>query len=889
MKRILLVLAACLLACCAAVAQRLPGGTLPVRYVLTININFPNNSYDGDETIDITLAKPTNSITLNAVEIDFHEVTVSVDGQTQTAKVSSDEKNETATFTVDNDLPSGPAKVHIKFTGHLNDKLRGFYLSTYNGRKYEVSQLEATDARVAFPCFDEPDYKAIFEITAIVDKGDIAISNNEVVSDTPGPGDKHTVKFAPSPKMSSYLVALTVGDWKCSSDQVDGIKLRVCAVPGKENLTHFPLEATKAILHYYNNYYAMKYPLAKLDQIGVPDFQAGAMENWGAIIYRETDLLVDEKTSSEGYKQNVADVIAHEIAHQWFGDLVTMKWWDDVWLNEGFATWMAPHPVAQWKPDWLENQDVVDNTMRSLTTDSVQSTRPIHQAAETRGEIENLFDGIAYGKTAAVLHMLESYLGPETFRAGVNLYLKEHAYGNATASDFWNAMTRSSKQPIDDIMPTFVMQSGAPFVGVEAKCQDGNTTLNLSQKRYLETPAAFNRPSDQIWQIPVCAKGVSETAAGDQQCFLLTQRQQQFTMKGCSKFVFPNAGALGYYRFDYDAAVLRSLGNAVDHVLTPEERITLVGNEWGLMRIGRHSVGDYLALGDQLKNTPGVDLLQNFGEHLAFIDENMVTDADRPEFQVWVRKTFSPMMQQLGYSSRSGDTPETKEKRAILFRNLGNIGQDPEVIQQARTLVQQYMKDPTSVDPTLAGAVVSVAARHGDAELYQQYKAELLKVKSPQQYYRFFYGLGEFPQPALIQQTLQSTLGPEVRGQDLYVLVSMLSTPTSQNATWNFIRQNADELVKKTGAGLGGVGIFLYGAQSFCSEQKATELKQFFQQHPFPGTERNQKQTVEAINACVELGGQQQSKLAAFLKESSNTNASASTAGDGGSKGGAVR
>ena len=247
MKRILLVFAAGLLACCTAVAQRLPGGASPNHYSLAININFPNNTFDGDETIDLKLTKPSNTITLNAVEIDFHEVTVTAGGQTQTAKVSTDEKNETATFTVDKQLPAGPATVHIKYTGHLNDKLRGFYLSTYNGRKYEVSQMESTDARVAFPSFDEPAYKATFDITAIVDKGDTAISNGEIVSDTPGPGDKHTIKFSTSPKMSSYLVALTVGDWKCESDQTDGVKVSVCTVPGKENLTHFPLEAIKAI------------------------------------------------------------------------------------------------------------------------------------------------------------------------------------------------------------------------------------------------------------------------------------------------------------------------------------------------------------------------------------------------------------------------------------------------------------------------------------------------------------------------------------------------------------------------------------------------------------------------------------------------------------------
>jgi aminopeptidase N len=875
MKRFLLVLAASLLLGCAASAQRLPGGASPDHYALTVTIDFPNNTYEGEETIDLKLEKPGSTITLNAVEIDFHDVTIDAGGRTQTAKVSTDARNEMATFTVADPLPAGPAKVHIKFTGHLNAKLRGFYLSTYKGRKYEVSQMESTDARVAFPCFDEPAYKATFDITAVVDKGDTAISNGKIVADTPGPGDKHTIKFSTSPKMSSYLVALTVGDWKCVSDQVDGIQLNVCTVPGKENLTRFSLDATKAILHYYDRYYAMKYPLPKLDQIAVPDFQSGAMENWGAIIYRENALLVDEKTGSVGAKQNIAGTIAHEVAHQWFGDLVTMKWWDDIWLNEGFATWMAPHPLAPWQPNWMEGQDTVENTNRALATDSVRNTRPIHQEAETRGEIETLFDGIAYGKTAAVLHMLESYLGPETFRAGINLYLKEHAYGNATAIDFWGAMTRSSNQPVDQIMSTFVMQPGEPFVDLQAKCENGNTRLDLSQKRYFNTPAGFNEANDQLWQIPVCAKGINQTSAGQQQCFLLTKRQQQFTLKGCSKFIFPDSNAKGYYRFNYDSAALHQLGTAVDNVLTPEERIALIGDEWALVRVGRHSVGDYLALGEQLKDTPGAVLVENFTNHLDFVNDHLVTDADRPEFQAWLRNAFSPMLQRLGYSGRAGDTPEQKQKRAVLFQSLGDIGNDPEVIQQARSLVQQYMKDPASVDPTLAGAVVAVAARHGDAELYKQYQAQLQKVHSPQEYYRFFYSLAQFPQQALTKETLDWTLTPAVRGQDLYLLLGLLENPASQNATWDFMRAHFDDLMRKTGGGLGGVGVFLYGTQSFCEPQKANEVKQFFEQHPFPGTERSQREAIESINGCVDLRAQQQSKLAAWLKQNSTASAAA--------------
>jgi aminopeptidase N/puromycin-sensitive aminopeptidase len=867
MKKTLLIFAAGLLACCTAVAQRLPGGASPDHYSLAVNVNFTNNTFDGDETIDLKLSKPSNTITLNALEIDFHEVTATAGGQSQPAKVSLDEKNETATFTFANQLPAGPAALHIKYTGHLNDKLRGFYLSTYKGRKYLVSQMESTDARVAFPCFDEPSYKATFDLTATIDKGDTAISNGEVLSDTPGPGDKHTIKFATSPKMSSYLVALTVGDWKCVSDHTDGVKVSVCTVPGKENLTAFPLAASKAFLHYYDSYYGIKYPLPKLDNIAVPDFQAGAMENWGAIIYRESALLIDEKTASVDAKQEVSEVIAHEMAHQWFGDLVTMAWWDDIWLNEGFATWMTPHPIASWKPDWMVSQGVVSEVDQSMGGDSVMNTRPIHQEAETRAEIEQLFDGIAYGKTASVLHMLESYLGPETFRAGVNLYLKEHAYGNAVAADFWGAMARASKKPVDQIMPTFVLQPGVPYVGVEAKCEGGNTTLKLLQKRYFDTPAAFNQPDQQIWQIPVCAKGINGASAGNQQCFLLTQREQQFTLKGCSKFVFPDSTALGYYRFDYDSAALHQLGTAVDTALTPDERIAMIGNEWALMRIGKHSVGDYLALGAQLKNTPGVALINSFGRHLDEVNDHLVTDADRPAFQAWQRTQFSPVLQQLGYTARPTDTPEDKQKRAMLFEGLGNMADDPQVIAQARAMVQQYMKDPGSVDGTLAHAVVAVAARHGDAELYNQFKAQMQKASTPEQYYGYFYALSEFPQPQLTKETLDSILTPAVRGQDLYIVIALLRNPKSQDATWNFMRSNFDDLMKKTGGGLGGVGIFLYGAQSFCDAQKAAEVKQFFQQHPFPGTERNQKQAIEAIDNCVELRDQQQGPLSAWLKQ----------------------
>src|SRR6204780_4795714 len=358
---------------------------------------------------------------------------------------------------VEKPLPAGPATVHITYTGILNSEMRGLYLGKDDqGRKYAATQFEATDARRAFPSFDEPDYKATFDITAVAGKGLVAISNQKVLSDTAGPGDKHSVTFATTAKMSSYLAALVVGNFEYIEGEADGIPIRIYSTPGKKEMGKFALETAEHVLGYYDKYFGIKYPYGKLDLIGLPDFSAGAMENTGCITFREVVLLIDEQHGSVGLKKTIASVIAHEMAHQWFGDLVTMKWWDDIWLNEGFATWMETKPVAKWKPEWNYDLDNVSGTGGTLNVDSLANTRPIHQAAETPAQIQELFDGIAYGKAASVLRMLESYLGEETFRAGVNAYLKEHQYGNSTADDFWDTQAKTSKNPVDKTIPTGV-------------------------------------------------------------------------------------------------------------------------------------------------------------------------------------------------------------------------------------------------------------------------------------------------------------------------------------------------------------------------------------------------------------------------------------------------
>jgi len=849
-------------------AQRLPETATSSSYKLTFSPNFTNDTFGGDEVIEVKVSKPTSKIVLNAAEIKFNDVTIDAGGKWQKATVTTDEKTEMATLTVPNEIPAGPATIHIQYTGILNDKLRGFYLSKTDKRKYAVTQFESTDARRAFPGFDEPAYKATFDISIIADNGDTAISNGKLVSDTPGPSaGKHTLKFATTPKLSTYLVAMLVGDWKCVSDQVDGIPLRVCSVPGKEQMGTFALEATKNILHYYNQYFAMKYPFGKLDQVALPDFEAGAMENAGAITYRETLLLADPKSISEEDKINIAGVIAHEVAHQWFGDLVTMKWWDDIWLNEGFATWMTAKPLEAWKPEWKQNEQVVLESNDSMNGDSVVATRPIHQPAETRGEINALFDGIAYGKTAAVLRMVESYVGPEAFRAGVNRYLQQHSYANATATDFWNMQATTSKKPVDKIMETFVMQPGVPFIDVTSTTADGKTQVDIKQKRYYYDASLFEKDSEQTWNIPVCMETVNGSTPGAKQCEILSSKQHKFTLPAGSSWVFPNAGAAGYYRYAFDTAALK--GSTLETALKPEERASLIANEWALVRAGRHSVPEYLSLVNGMKTERDTFVLSDIINRVQYISRNLVNEQDRPEFQQWVRSYFNPVLKDIGMQPKEGEAASVAALRPLLYGILGgSTGEDPDIVAESRKLTQEYMKDPSSVSPDLSEEAVHIAAMHGDAALYDQFRAKLKDAKTPQEYYTYFYALASFRDPALLQKTLEFALTPEVRNQDLYLIPSVMSNPKGRDLAWNFIKAHWDDLMKKAAGGIeGAAGIAFGGTGGFCDVQHRDDAKAFYDAHPIPGSQRNFKAAQESVNYCIDMKQRQEQPLAQWLQQ----------------------
>ncbi|MGA8430276.1 MAG: M1 family aminopeptidase [Candidatus Sulfotelmatobacter sp.] len=861
MKRILAVITFVAAALSFTAAQRLPETATPENYKLTFTPDLEKASFEGDETIAIRVLKPTSEITLNAADIDFHDVSITSGGAAQKAKVTAEKDKEMVVLSVDKPLPAGPATIHITYSGILNSEMRGFYLGKDDqGRKYAATQFEATDARRAYPSFDEPDYKATFDITAVADKDMVAISNSKETSDTAG-GEKHTVRFATTPKMSSYLAALVIGKFESIEGSADGIPIRVWGTPGKKEMGKFALESAEHILTYYDKYFGIKYPYGKLDLIGLPDFSAGAMENTGCITFREVILLIDEQHGSVGLKKTIASVIAHEMAHQWFGDLVTMKWWDDIWLNEGFATWMSSKPVEAWKPEWHFDLDDVSDAGGTMNVDSLANTRPIHQAAETPAQIQELFDGIAYGKAAAVLHMLESYLGEETFRAGVNAYLKQHQYGNATADDFWDTQAKTSKRPVDQIMPTFVKQAGVPIINLKSQCSGNSTSVTLDQQRYYSDRAKFETSNDQLWQIPICLKGSAE---GSKKCELLTKKEETFTIPGCSTWALGNAGATGYYRVGYQPDAVRGLAADAETKLTPGERIALQSDVWASVRIGREPVGDYLALAQGLQADRTRAVVNDLIARLDYIGTYLVNDNDRDTYRSWLRGYLAPFQKELGWEPKPGDSDEMKQMRAGLLNALGNGARDPEAMAAARQIAEKALDNPSSVDRQLAGSAFRVAALNGDAAFYDRLFSGLKNPKSPEEYYMRLFTLAEFSDPALLQRTLDYAISPDVRSQDaLGLITSVMGNPAGEKLAWDFVQSHWDA-VQKAGGPFASAQVV--GATSaFCSSNMRDQVTDFFAAHKVEAAERTYKQSIERINNCVDLKSQQEPQLASWL------------------------
>ncbi|MGI4829784.1 MAG: M1 family metallopeptidase [Janthinobacterium lividum] len=840
-------------------AQRLPGGVTPMQYTLALTPDLQAATFLGDETIDIVLAAPSTTITLNAAEIHFNTVTArAASAGEQTATVAEDTAREQATLTFAQPLPAGPVTLHIGYTGILNGELRGFYLSKTAKRNYAVTQFEPTDARRAFPSFDEPAMKATFNVSLTVDAPDTAISNTNMISDTPGPmAGKHTLRFATTPKMSTYLVAFLVGDFQCTKGESDGIPIRACATPDKVALTPYAVKAAEFVLHYYDTYFGIKYPMPKLDMIGIPDFEAGAMENFGCITYRETAFLVDEKTGSDEAKQRVASVVAHEMAHQWFGDMVTMQWWNNLWLNEGFATWMSSKPVAAWHPEWNVPAQEAFTLDRTLDLDAGAVTRTIRAEANTPDEINEMFDGITYQKGGAVLGMVENYLGEEQFRKGVHAYLAAHLFGNATAEDFWGAQTRTSGKPVDKLMSSFIDQPGVPVLTF---AEPASGSVAVQQHRFFLSPAAAREHANdtaQVWTVPVCIKGASTT-----DCPLLKAAQGTVPAPGGSAF-FANARAEGYYRSVYSEPVQAQLANSVETLSAPE-RISLLGDTWANIRSGHGQIGSSLALAAAASKDTSSSVLETVFTELKAVDSQLVASpAERTQFQTWVRRTWKPALDAVGLP-HAGESADGQRRRGMLFNIEGSVGKDPATIAESRRLAEQYLAKPDSVNPNLVPFVLRIAAENGDAALFTQLQRTYETSHDPQRSVRALSLLSNFENPALTDRALDYAASGKVKNQDsLSLFATSLQNVSTNEEAWRYVTTHwpavSAQLTEMNG------GRIVSSTSSFCSAAKAAEVKTFYDTHPVHASARALSRAETQIADCVEFRAAQEANLESWL------------------------
>jgi puromycin-sensitive aminopeptidase len=778
----------------SAEVYRLPKSVKPEHYEVRLEPDLKNFTFTGDETVAIEIHEPVDEIQLNALELEIDQVTVSRGGESVEGKAELDAVQERAILRFDRKLSPGKWSLRIRFRGILNDKLHGFYRSQYKdpaGRWHTIAttQFEATDARRALPCWDEPAAKATFKLTLVIDQNLAAISNTAIERETPTANGKKEVTFRQTIRMSTYLLAFVVGEFKSTEAvDVDGKPLRVWFVPGKDALTPYALEIGAFSLKFFADYYGIKYPGDKLDLIAIPDFAAGAMENLGAITFRETALLVDRKTASRAELERVADVVSHENAHMWFGDLVTMRWWNGIWLNEAFATFMEMLAVDAWKPHWERWVSFGLSRGAAMAVDGLNSTRSIEYPVNSPAEAGGMFDVLTYEKGASVLRMLEQYLGAQEFRKGISLYLREHEYANAETGDLWDALEKSSDQPVRKMMDTWIFQPGFPIISA-AKGADGRS-IKLSQNRFLYLRGPQSESGQ--WHVPLMIKASTDKGISEHKV-LLTSAETTLELPGAIKWVVVNEGGYGFYRVRYSSDLLAGVTGALDQ-LSAIERFGLVSDTWAAVVAGLAPLRDFFSMAQRFGNETDLNVWRAVLAGFGYLD--MVVDQQhRPALQAEVRRLLTPAVERLGWEPKAGESELQSQLRGALIGALGTQGEDRQVQKRARELYAQYKRAPSSVDKNLVPALIAIMAYTGDDADYKEFKEHFKNAKTPQDEQRYLYALADFQRPELLRDAMQMTLNGEVRTQNApYLMMELLMNTECRYEAWGFLKQNWEKM-----------------------------------------------------------------------------------------------
>jgi puromycin-sensitive aminopeptidase len=832
--------------------HRLPRTVLPERYDLTLVPDLPAATFAGSVDIDVVVHEATAAVVLNAIELEVSEAWVTQGDQRHDATVSYDTEAERVRLDLPASLAPGGAVVSLRFTGILNDKLRGFYRSTFKddaGVEHVIAttQFEATDARRSFPCWDEPDCKAVFAITLHVEPGLFAVSNGATVADEAGSDGTRVVRFADTIKMSTYLVAFVVGPLEATEAvDVDGTPLRIVCPPGKLHLTPFGMEVGAFSLRYLAAYFDLPYAGDSMDMVAVPDFAFGAMENLGCVTFRETLLLADPATSTQGEQQNLVDVIAHELAHMWFGDLVTMDWWNGIWLNEAFATFMEMKVTDSFRPEWERWVSFGLSRSMAFDTDALDATRPIEYPVISPADAEGMFDVLTYEKGAAVVRMLEQYLGEEPFREGIRHYMTTHAYGNTDTTDLWDAIEAATSQPVRRIMDSWIFQGGHPMVSVEASADGRVLHLSQERSRYLPVPDDPAR-----WAIPLQLR--YGTASGEvvTTTALLDGDQLEIDLPEAVSWVVANAEGAGFYRVRTSAPLRDALAAQAGTVLSDIERYGLVDDTWASVLSGGTSAEEFVALTELLAGEPDVAVWRRILGSLTEIDR-VTPPEGRPALQARVRALLTPAIERLGWDPGADEPARDRELRGALVGAAVTIGADPDAEARVRALFAQVRADTASVEANLAGAAVrAVAAVAGPGEVDEILEG-FRTAATPQEEQRYLFSLAEVRDAALFARVLELATSTEVRTQNApYLLGACLANRDNGAAAWAAIAERWDELNERFPSN--SIARMLNGVRSVGDPTRAAAIEAFLAEHPVEQAKQTVAQHLERMRVTVAL------------------------------------
>jgi len=852
----------------------LPKSIIPKHYDIRIDVDFDSFKFKGSEQIEIEILESVSEIVLNSLNLEIIQVSFMSDEILNFFDPKITLNDEFLILDFGKQLPICSGVLKIDFHGTLSDDLKGFYKASYKDKddtvKYlATTQFEATDARRAFPCWDEPSFKATFSLSLSVPNVFSAVSNMQILSEVKSNlANQKIVKFAKTPPMSTYYLAFIIGDIGSIERETEcGTLLRIWTTTGKENQGEYALDVAEKLLKFFNQYFGIKYPLHKLDHLAIPDFAAGAMENWGAITYRENALLVDPENSSVATKQIVASIISHEMAHMWFGDLVTMSWWNDLWLNESFASWMGDKAVDSIFPEWkVWSQFVSQDTNQALQLDGLKNSHPINQEVNDPSEIGQLFDAISYSKGGSVLRMLETFLGEETFRLGIVDYLNQHQYSNAEGKDLWRSLDKVSGKPVSEMMGKWINQTGYPVLKVDISKADKNI-ISMHQDRFLyEKILGVEDSEDTIWDIPVSIISSNKSSS---ETVLMRQKSLDFEFKNFSEanWFKLNADQASFIRINYPENALKQIElGIISGNLSDIDRLGIQNDCFALSVAGYFPGSKYLSLLKAYIDETDAIVWSDLSSNLNSINSLLESTDLNESFNKYACDLFRKIGDHVGWESKRTDNHLDILLRSTVLSQLGDYG-DLKTIEKAVSIYEDFKDDLSSIDPNIRKVVLTLAAKSGSKdrfdEMWDLYDAELFEEEKT----RILSALTCFSQADLLSNLLDRSLDKDkVRLHNCIGVVTGVSfNRTGKTLAWEFLKNNWDEFDKRYGEGGFGLMRLVSLTKRFSTESEYNDVMQFFKSNPVPAADRTVRQSLEKIKINVAWLDKNSKEIKEFL------------------------